>query len=220
MIANRAIVTRSFVVLLLCAFCAPHALLRATSETGKIIELTQVDLFSLPDWKSKSVAVNGIVLGMTKSQTTQILQSRGFILLTNTNSVDPCRQEGDFCHVNKVDGPWIGVDLFFDHDRLAKITMMFPDDAVPAVQKVNVTHQFKGLTYKFFRHYSDGLRNQIFGPAEGKERPYDSIPGSTFKYVEYDYPSARVIVLITIDKRDNPPQPFDIELDFVAPRKD
>jgi len=41
-----------------------------------------------------------------------------------------------------------------------------------------------------------------------------------FKYVEYDYPSARVIVLITIDKRDNPPQPFDIELDFVAPRKD
>jgi len=220
-IGNRSIVPELFIVVLLCASSAPEVWLRAAPENETPVELTQADLFALRNWQSKSVAVNGVALGMTKLQTSQTLQARGLMLRTNVKAAGPCRTEEDFCHVNKADGPWTGVDLFFDHDRLVKITVMFPDDAVPAVQKANVTHQFKGLTYKLFRHYSDGLRNQIFGPAEGKERPYDPhFPDSTLKYVEYDYMRSGVIVLVTINTSDSPPQPSDIEVEFVASRTD
>jgi hypothetical protein len=222
MISNKGMLAKLGIVSLLCAVCAPNAWLRATPENGKAIEVTQTDLFSLPDWQSKSIAVNGFILGVTKLQATQIAQAHGLTLLTHTSlgsGVGPCHQEDGVRNVYKVDGPWIGMDLSFDHDRLIKISVMVADDAVPEVKKVSVARQFKGLTYKLFNHYSDGFRKQILGPTEGKEMPYDNIPNSPYRFVEYEYPHAGITVRVTINKADSPPEPFDIQVDFVAPRK-
>ncbi|HVR22716.1 MAG TPA: hypothetical protein VMU26_05295 [Candidatus Polarisedimenticolia bacterium] len=60
-----------------------------------------------------------------------------------------------------------------------------PIDAAPEVKRANVARQFKGLTCQLFNHYSDALRQQIFGPAEGKENP-QMPPGSALVDVEYD----------------------------------
>jgi hypothetical protein len=220
MSGNRDVLARTGIFSFLCAFCLLNTWLWATPEDGKAVELTQTDLLSLPNWQGRSVAVNGFVLGVTKQQAAQIAQARGLRFLTNTNSGGPCRQEEDFCHVYKIDGPWIGVDLSFDHERLVKITVQVADDAVPKVKQASVARQFKGLTYKLFNHYSDGFRKQILGSTEGKEMPYDNIPNSLYRFVEYGYPHAGITVRVTINKADSPPEPFDIQVDFVAPRKD
>ena len=111
-------------------------------------------------------------------------------------------------------GNWIGIDLFFDSsDRITMIKVGVPVDAYPEVKKVNVGRQFKGLTYQFFNHYTDGLRKRFLGDVEGKEK--SSIGGASLTYVEYDYPQLGLVVHTTIDKRDHPPKPFDLEVDFV-----
>jgi len=158
---------------------------------------------------------------MTREQAFEIAQADNLRLLTNLAPKTvgelngPCRRDESSCKVCRVKGPWIGVDLFFAADRLAKIKVSIPpDDAVEDVKKVNVARQFKASTFHFFNHYSDSLRNLVLGPAEGKEKP--ALHGAALTYVEYDYPQSGLIVHTTIDKRDHPPKPFDLEIDFVS----
>jgi hypothetical protein len=197
---------------------APASAVPPTRD-GNETELTLEDLFSLPDWQQKSVAVSGFALGMTRSQASQLAQTSGLRLTTNVAPKTvgevkaPCTQAS--CGVYQVNGNWIGVDLYFDAaDQINTIKVSVPDEADPAVRKVNITRQFKGLTFQFFNHYSDTLRKKILGPAESKEKP--ERPGAAITHIEYDYLRANLIMHTKVDKRDDPPKPFDLEVDFVA----
>lgn len=47
------------------------------------VELTQSDLFSLPDWQHKSLAMGGFVLGMTRAQVLELAGSNRLELRPN-----------------------------------------------------------------------------------------------------------------------------------------
>ncbi len=216
---SHCLVTGLPVVSLLCVFFSPNARLHATAENGKPIELTQVDFFSLADWQHKSVAIEGFVLGMTRAEATRLAQAHGLQFLPNmpTRTVGeakgPCRQAS--CAIYQVHGNYIGIDLYFDAtDHVSKISVSVSVDMDPQVSRVNVSRRFRGLTREFFDHYSDSLRNRIFGPVEGKEKPF--IPASAITRVEYNYPQAGVTVRVTIDKRDDPAKPYDLDVDFAT----
>ena len=176
-----------------------------------------------PVWLGeKHIAVDEFALGISTAQAFEIAKAKNLTLTSDQpprkvrGTKVPCRQ--GWCSVSQVDGNWIGVGLLFDADRLTKIKVSVPDDADSDVKKANIAQEFKGLTYRFFNNYSESLRNRIFGHAEGKETPVkvgDQI--SALAFVEYNYPKLGIVVHTTIDKRDHPPKPFDLEVEFVAP---
>lgn len=205
--------------LVLCAFAAMRTRPVAASESAETIELTQTDLFSLPDWQNENVSVGGFIPGMTRSQALQLAQSRGWVLRPNTPTKTvgelkgPCTQAS--CGIYIAHGNWIGLDLYFDAaDRIRSVKVSFPADLDPEVERVSITRKSKGLTRKCFTHYSDDLRNRVLGRVEGKTR--ESIRSAPFEYVEYDYPNLRLIVHTTINTKDNPVKPFDLKVDFMA----
>lgn len=188
-------------------------------SNSQTVELTQTDLFSLPDWQHRSVAISGFSLGISRAEASELARAHNLRLLTKTFRTvgdvnGPCRPDEESCTVYRAAGPWIGLDLFFDNDRLKKMKVSVSDDAIPEVQKVSVAREFKSLTARFFNHYSEDLRLKILGHAEGKETP--DTPGAAITHVEYNYPQLGLIVNTTFDKRDHPPKPFDLEVDFVA----
>jgi hypothetical protein len=184
------------------------------------VELTKEDLFSLPDWKGRDVAVEGFVLGMTRKQAFEVAKAKGLTLRSDqppgrVGGVNlPCR--GKSCSVSQVNGNWIGINLLFEADRLSRIKVSVPIDAYPEVKKVNIARKFKGRTYEFFNNYSDDLRKQIFDPAEEKQIPIKAgAQISNLVEIEYGYLSSGVIIHATIDKNEHPPKPFDLEVEFV-----
>lgn len=220
-LASRSALARALLGII-CALIVSDGLGQARLHRGRAVELTQVDLFSLPDWERNPVAVDGFTLGITREQAFEIAKARNLALRPNmpTRTAEeenaPCSQVS--CAVSKVNGNAIGVALFFDMDRITKIKVSVPIDADPEVKKVNVAREFKGLTREFFNHYSDSLRNRILGPAEGKET-HDLLstgPDPFYTHIRYDYLQFGVIVHVTVSKRD--PEPFDLEVDFVAPK--
>lgn len=193
------------------------------ASSDQAIELTDRDLFGTRDWEHKELLINGFKLGLNKTDVLQVANTNHLVLRTlsprnvgETNG--PCRQDESSCSVYEDDGPWVGMKLFFDTaSRLEKINVSVPVDAIPEVKRVNVARKFKGQTYQFFNHYSDGLRSRILGPTEAKRLPVKG--GSTiFSNLEYDYSRSGLIVRVTIDTRDNPPSPFDLEVDFTRAR--
>jgi hypothetical protein len=203
----------------ICAFLVSANSKRAYKNNQDAVELTKVDIFSLPDWKSKSVAIDGFTLGITRKEAFEIANERHLSLTSNVppkavgELKAPCTQAS--CAVGQTDGNWIGVNLFFEMDRITKIKVSVPVDADPEVKKVNIAREFKGLTRQFFNRYSDGLRNRILGPAEGKEtRVKVGGENSALANIVYQYPNAGIVIHVTVDKRDNPPNPFDLEVDF------
>lgn len=212
--------------LVLCAICLP---LFVTAGLGQIsrnvnaVELTQADLFGLPDWKSKPVAVDGFTLGVSREQAFEIAKARHLRLTPNGPATTGIRDLGASCtqascSVGQVNGSWIGVDLLFDSDRVTKIRVSVPVDAIPEVKQVNIAREFKGLTRQFFNHYTDSLRSKVLGLANGKETHDRLMNGqeSSYTYIEYDYLSSGVIVHVTVGEGYS--EPFDLEVDFVAPQ--
>lgn len=214
------------VVGLLSAICAvvvaPDCLGQNSTPAGGAAELTEVDLFGLPDWEHKRIAVDGFMLGLTREQAFEIAKAANLILTpklpteTEAESKGPCRQVS--CGVANVGGNWIGIDLFFEKDRVVKIRVSLPVESDPEVKKVNIAREFKGLTYQFFNHYSDNLRKKILGSAEGREtrRPLGNGPEPFITLIEYDYSQFGVIVHVAINKPNT--EPYDLEVDFVAPK--
>jgi hypothetical protein len=194
----------------------------ASAHGDGAIELTNVDLFGSPNWQQSTISVDGFTLGITREQAFAIAKTRNLALRPNLpmrtaeERKGPCRQQS--CAVSKADGNWIGVDLFFDAERVTKIKVSVPVEAYPDVKKVNIAREFKGLTHQFFNKYSESLRAKILGPAEGKETHdlLSSGPDYSYKHIEYDYLSSGIIVHVTVSKEN--PEPFDLEVDFVSPK--
>lgn len=189
----------------------------------KRIDLSSTDLFSVASWQQNQIAIAGFVLGMTREQAFQIASAGGLKLRSDRppktlrDLTTPCL--ADSCAVSQLNGNWIGINLFFTADRLVKIKISEPDDADPEVKKVNLARSFQGLTYEFFNNYSDDLRVRILGAKQAKETPITEAGQlSDLASVEYDYSHLGVVIHLTIDKRDHPAKPFDLEVDFIPPR--
>lgn len=210
--------TKVFAALVSYLLCAAGACPQAKPENVKAVELTQVDLFSLADWQQKPVSVDGFRVGMMREQALALAKTKDLRVASNAaprtvgELNGPC-QEGP-CSVYKTRGNYVGIDLFLEKGRVTKVTVTISEDMDPEVREVNITRQFKGLTYEFFNRYSDSLRNHILGASEGKETPDG--PGAAITHVEYDYLQLGLIIHTTIDKRDHPPKAFDLWVDFLA----
>jgi hypothetical protein len=220
---NRALTIPFFALALVCVLLPPCSWAQAAPTDGNVVELTRVDLVRAPDWEHRRVSIDGFVLGMRRSEAFDIAGASKLRLrpnmpgLTASERKGPCRQAS--CSVSQVRGNWIGVDLYFDADRLTKIKVSVPVDADPEVKKVNVANKFKGLTYEFFNNYSDNLRERILGSNKGNETPITAgSQVSALVDVGYDYSHAGMVVHVTRDQRDHPPMPFDLEVDFIDPR--
>lgn len=202
----------------LCVSCGPNASPPQGEANKQPVELTKEDLFSLPDWRQRPVSVDGFLLGMTREQALAMAQANDLKVVSNAaprtvgELYGPCR-EGP-CSVYKSRGNYVGIDLFLETDRVTRVTVAISEDMDPGVREVNITREFKGLTYEFFNHYSDSLRERILGAVEGREKP--DAPGAAITHIEYDYPKFGLIVHTTIDKRDHPPKAFDLDVDFTA----
>jgi len=213
---------RSSLVLLsiIAAFAVPRSLAQASASEANTAELTQVDLFGLPDWQHQRIAVDGFTLGITLERALEIAKARNLRIQSNARPalagdvVGPCRQGS--CSAYKIDGPYIGVGLFFEMDRLTRITVSFSQDMDLDVKKVNVTQEFKGLTYQFFTQYSSTLRNRILGPAEATSDLSRSKDTANFRYIKYECPASGVVLHVTLTK-DPTPETLDVALDFLAP---
>lgn len=208
------------VAMLVCASVVAGAHAEMTLNAKQPVELTKVDLFSLLDWKQREVTVDGFFLGMTRDQVFEVARTNKLRLRSDRpprmawQAKLPCREKS--CSVLQVNGNWIGINLFFEEDRLVKMKVSVPVDAAPEVKQANIARKFKGRTYQFFNGYSDDLRVRLFGSAEGAETPVKAgAKVSTLTYIAYEYLHSGVIVHVTIDKKEHPSKPFDLEVDFV-----
>jgi hypothetical protein len=211
---------RSVAAMLFFATLAAGASAEMTFDAKEPVELTREDLFSLPDWKQREVAVDGFVLGMTREQAFEVAKAKGLKLRSDQPPGKvrwvklPCR--GKSCSVLQANGNWVGINLLFDADHLARIRVSVPVDTYPEVKKANIAREFKGRTYELFNNYSNDLRTQMFGPAEEKQTPIKvGAQISNLAQVAYGYLSSGLIIHVTIDKNEHPPKPFDLEVDFV-----
>ena len=220
-------INRGARAMLLALLLFPLFALQADENGGSrkqsSIELTKVDLFGSFGWQHKTVAVDGFSLGMEQSAAVKLAQSQAlkFVIASPKPTAEqqnsPC-VEGE-CAVYKKGGNWIGLDIFFDGGRVAKIKVSVPADADPEVKKVNVARQFKGQTHQLFNQYSDSLRTRLLGALEARRIPVQvGTNVSNLVNLEYDYRNMGVVVHTTIDTHDSPPQPFDLEVDFVRPQ--
>ena len=205
---------------LLAALCFSTATVAfAQSGSSRTVELTETDLFSLPDWQHQIVSLDGFSLGVTRGQAVEVGKAKGLVLRNAAmgkvgESRVPCTQQE--CDVGQLGGPWIGIDLFFERDRVSKIKNSVPVDADPEIKKVNVARRFKGLTRQFFNHYSDDLRIKILGSVEPKttQPKLSTEAESAYTYFEYDYPQAGLAVHFTTGR--DYPNPFDLEVEFLS----
>jgi hypothetical protein len=215
-------IARRAALFLACLLMAAFPAAAPSALAGRTVELTEVDLFSLPDWEHQTIAVDGLTLDITKEQVVEIAKRKGLILrnkqmLRKVGEPNvPCTQR--VCGIDKLGGPWIGLDLFFDMDRVNKIKVSVPADADAEVRSVNIAREFKGLTRQFFNNYSDDLRIKILGAADEKKTHPKSAGGAEpfYTFIEYDYPATGLAVHVTVSKTE--PTPFDLEVDFTSLR--
>jgi len=208
------------VLALVFAYASLHGWTEATSGNADLVELTKTDLFSLPDWERRAIAVYGFTLGVSGSDASRIADAANLTLVPHSPRgvqkwPSPCSQET--CDIYGKNSPWVGVSLSFDAaQRVNKIAVGTSVDEIPEVKRASVIRFFMGRTAQFFDNYTDALREQLFGHVEGKAT-HDIISGKEdthFVYIEYDYPHSGVIVHLTVATGD--PKPLDIELDFVT----
>jgi len=207
-------VVRIFAALGLCLSCVPRMMAQETES----VELTKSDLFGLPNWQTRTVGVDGFVLGMTRERAVEVANAKNLRLVPSGPGLTIAERRGSCvqarCSVHWAHGNWLGIDLFFDGNKINKIAVGLSADMDPEVKEVNIAREFKGLTYQFFNNYSERLRNQILGSAEAKRD--SSMPRDTdhLKYLQYEYPQSGVVLHLTT----NDQEPIDLTLDFSAPR--
>jgi hypothetical protein len=184
-----------------------------------VVDLTKTDLFSLPDWEKRTIAVDGFTLGISRGDAFRMAEAAKLRLVpqrieTVQKPLGPCFQES--CDV--ITDNWIGISLSFDATQhVNKIVVGTSVDEYPEVKRASVIRFFTGRTAQFFNNYTDALREQLLGHVEGKVTHDILLSGKEdthFPHIEYDYPQSGVIVHVTVAPPD--PKPLDIELDFVA----
>jgi hypothetical protein len=193
------------------------AVLQASAESGKSIELTEADLLASMGWNSEQVSVYGLSLWLTRAQAFAAAQGRklkieeGRAPKTLRESTREC--SGSYCQVTTTENTYVGIDLYFDvDDHLSRIVVSVPSDAGPEVRRANVARKFRGATYQLFNNYSEALRQELLGSEDDKE----THTVRSYEYIRYKYSHSGTVIHVTRNQRHGPP--FDLSVDFVAPK--
>ena len=136
-------------------------LLGCSQLLARSLEITQVDLFGLKGWNSVQVSVEGLRFGMNLGGAAAALSKRGLRLFDDASRL-PCTATSRTCYVARqaTDGGTVDVALE-NGGRIAAIYVGMPED--PATLPQTIAGRFKGMTRRFFFHYSDELRLSLLG---------------------------------------------------------
>ena len=128
------------------------------------LEITQVDLFSLKNWNSMQVSVLGLMLGMTRRETSMVALKNGLRL--DDDLGHGCVKE-QICNVLE-GGRYNGVSLIYgENDVLGKIRIEAHLRHTSSEERSSsLVSRFRGETRRLFESYSDSVRNQILGPID------------------------------------------------------
>lgn len=132
------------------------------------LNITHVDLFSMKDWNSKEVSVEGMRLGMNLGSAISTLSQRGLRLFDDATRL-PCTAKSHTCYVARrpTDGGTVDVALQ-NGGSIAAINIGIPED--PATLPQTIAGRFKGATRELFFHYTDKLREELLGAADQTKR--------------------------------------------------
>lgn len=191
-------------------------LLGCSQLLARSLEITQIDLFSLKGWESAQVSVEGLRLGMNLGSAAAALSKRGLRPFDDATRL-PCTATSRTCYVARqaTDGGTVDVKLE-NGGRIAAIYVGMPED--PATLTQTIAGRFKGMTRRFFFHYSDELRLKLLGPADRvkKSPTTDALQGQIYYYDRLGLTVGTSRSLMQGMKHPTPPELGDIE--FVMPR--
>lgn len=195
-----------------------------TRVSARTFDMSQIDLFSLKGWNSTQVSVYGLRLGMTLDEATAALSGSGFAL-SDVASRTSCGRASRFCEVdlsNKATED--GTDVEIQLGNGGRIEMI--DIGSPLINPMGsprnpasiTAKSFKGMTRRFFFHYSNKLRLKLLGPPDRVEK---SPVTDALQAQRYSYDRLGLIVftkryLMKGMKRPSAPEFSSIE--FVMPK--
>jgi len=188
-----------------------------TRVFARTLEITQVDLFSLKGWKSTQVTVDGLRLGMSLKEANAGLSAYG-LNLYDQGDQKACLVTSRFCYASREpthDGTIIGVELG-PRSEIVAIVLEIPEN--PATLPATLAARFKGMTRRFFFHYSDALRLKLLGPPDRvkKSPTTDAMQGQIYYYDRLGLIVGTSRSLMRGMKAPTPPELSDIE--FVMPK--
>lgn len=187
-----------------------------TALSAGTLDITQVDLFSLKGWDSNRVSVDGLRLRMNLTNASQTL-STGGLALFDSAARTTCGVTSLSCYVasRATDGGTVIISLSGDA-RVASIYVGVPED--PATLPSTIAGRFKGMTRRFFFHYSDELRLKLLGPPDRvkKSPTTDAMQGQMYYYDRLGLIVGTSRSLMRGMKTPTPPELSGIE--FVAPK--
>lgn len=201
----------SFVGALLIGGCFLPA--QSSPQKLDVIEITQRDLFALHGWNSADVSVLGAQLGMTRTQVLKVVSAKGLILKCFSNGRE--LPTGPGCGV--FFPPDTDTTVGFKFDTTDRISEIFIDQTVTYAREWN-KHQISrkrlhGYTLQLVNHYTDALREKLFGSADLEERK-DAGGGTE---ADYYYHYRKIGLTLHIHQLANKFRDLD-ELIFVPPQ--
>ena len=174
---------------------------------GRLLEITQVDVFAKHNWTAKDISVLGFYLDMNRVDADENAHKRG-LLLECLNYCDVCDKQNVLCS---------GIMLHFgSDDRVEEIYISKADDESSArLRRASITQRFKGQTYVFFHRYSSNLRLKLFGRESGHEGDDPATRSTTFLYPGM---GIKIYLSLSGNKRITEDE-ADLGVSFVHPTK-
>jgi hypothetical protein len=188
------------------------------SLSARMLDIGRVDLLGMERWNSTQVSVEGLRLGMSLDQAQAALSERGLGLYDYMDRPNPCRVGNRSCDVsrNGLTGGTIITVGMDGNGRITAIVIGIPED--PATLSQTIAGRFKGMTRRFFFHYSDALRLKLLGPPDRvkKSPTTDAMQGQIYYYDRLGLIVGTSRSLMRGMKAPTPPELSDIE--FVMPK--
>lgn len=192
--------------------------LGCTRLLARDLEITQADLFSMKGWNSTQVSVYGLHLGITLEGATSALSERG-LNLYDVDDRTACGPTSRFCSVSK-EATQDGTDVTVQFGRGSGIRMI--DIGSPLINPMGyhrnpadiTANSFKGMTRRFFFHYSDDLRVKLLGPPDRvkKSPTTDAMQGQIYYYDRLGLIVSTSRALMRGMKEPTPPELRGIQL--------
>src|SRR6266446_3682807 len=203
-----------FLIVAMATFCCTETAPASSQATGghgspkvgRLLEITQVDVFAKGNWTAEDVSALGFYLGMSKVDAIENAR-RQSLRLNCLNYCDVCDQQNILCR---------GIGLHFgSDDRVEEMFIMRPlQEASPGLRRASVTQQLKGQTYVFFHEYSSELRLKLFGRESGHEGDDPVVRSTTYLYPRM---GIKIYLSLSGDKRVTESE-ADLEVSFVHPK--
>ena len=168
-----------------CSFIVINLALVSTCFPAPSLDIIKIDLLSLKNWNSTQVSVEGLRLGMGIKLANEVLRIRGLRLIDELTR-SGCTPSSHSCYIvgrtkKETMASAVGI-LVGKSGRITMIDIGIPED--PATLPETIAGRFKGMTRRFFFHYSDELRVNLLGPPDRvkKSPTTDAMQGQIYYY--------------------------------------